>query len=170
MSRGGKSSDPVPVAVRAAGQKGLGLFALRDFAPREVILQWELGRVVHLDDLSTLDSVEREHLGELTATTCQVLPSPRCYANHACEANAISSDTMLRARRPIRSGEEITIDYRLNALDDWTLRCECAVSAEPHIVIGSFLALPPELQDEYLPYAPVFVRRAYHRHHGCQGR
>jgi hypothetical protein len=79
-----KPPDDQKVEVRAAGNKGLGLFSLRDFAPGELILQWDLGRVVHQDDLAVLTPFEQEHLGELTATTCQILLAPRCYANHAC--------------------------------------------------------------------------------------
>lgn len=72
---------------------------------------------------------ECNHLGELTADTCQVLPAPRCYLNHACAPNATSSSDTVRAWQAIQAGEEITIDQRLNALDDWEMRCACQPSS-----------------------------------------
>ena len=158
-----------PVEVRDAGPKGRGVFALRDFERGDVILQFERGRVVHANELATLTPWERKHLGELTADTGQVLPAPRCYLNHACAPNAISSSDTVRAWRDIRAGEEITIDYRLNALDDWEMRCACPGYNAPHVVIGNFFALPADLQRQYVPYAPPFVQQEYVRRYGTLG-
>jgi len=151
------------VEVREAGPKGRGVFALRDFGPGDIVLRFERGRVVHADELDSLTACEREHLGELTADTCQILPAPRRYVNHACAPNAISSDTELRAWRAICAGDEITIDYRLNALDDWEMTCACLGPDRLHVVVGSFFALPDEVQRAYLPHAPAFVRDEYRR-------
>jgi hypothetical protein len=151
------------VEVREAGAKGRGVFAARDFAPGELVLRFERGRVVRVEEVAALPAWEREHLGELTARTCQVLPAPRCYLNHACAPNALSDATAVRAWRAIRAGEEVTIDYRLNALDDWTLACACDAALGPHTVVGDFFSLAAELQERYLPYAPPFVQREYWR-------
>jgi hypothetical protein len=134
-----------------------------------VIIQFERRRVVHLDQLSTLTPRDREHLGELTADTCQVLPAPRCYLNHACVPNAISSSDTVRAWRDIQAGEEIAIDYRLNALDDWELCCACPAHPMPHVVIGDFFTLSANVQRQYVPYAPPFVQQEYARRHGIAG-
>jgi SET domain-containing protein len=46
----------------------------------------------------------------------RVLPEPRCYLNHACLPNAIGTERdAVMALREIAAGEEITVDYRLNA-------------------------------------------------------
>jgi SET domain-containing protein len=131
------------VVVGEAGGKGLGVFAARAFEPGELILRFQ-GRVVHRDDLAALTPWEREHLGELTAATYQVLPPPRCYLNHACRPNAVSSSQAVHAWRAITAGEEITIDYRLNAHDDgdvWEMQCLCDAHDAPHVVIGDFFTL-----------------------------
>ncbi len=117
------------VAVREAGEKGVGVFAARDFHTGETILRFH-GRVVHHDALMALTPWEREHLGELTADTYQILPAPRCYLNHSCMPNAVSTDNMVFALRAIAAGEEVTIDYRLNAHDDgdiWEMVCRWAL-------------------------------------------
>ncbi len=153
------------VVVGDAGPKGLGGFAARPIRRGAVILRFR-GRVVPRDELPSLTSWEGEHLGELTRDTYQVLPPPRCYLNHACDANAVSDAETVYARRDIAAGEEITIDYRVNAYDDggiWTMLCRCGALPEAHVVVGDFFALPTDLQAEYAPYAPAFLREEYHR-------
>ncbi|HEY8291174.1 MAG TPA: SET domain-containing protein, partial [Thermomicrobiales bacterium] len=144
------------------------IFALRDFHPGDCILRFQ-GRIVHRDALAALTPWEREHLSELSAETYQILPGPRCYLNHACLPNAYSTDSAVYAWRAIASGEEITIDYRLNAHDDgdvYEMVCRCATYPEPHLVIGDFFSLPDERQAAYLPYALAFIQKEYHRRHG----
>ena len=110
-------SNTDAVRVGDAGHKGRGVFATKPFRAGERILSFQ-GRVVHSEDLAGLTAWEREHLGELTAETYQVLPEPRCYLNHACAPNAVSTPDAVYAQRDIAVGEEITVDYRLNAHDD----------------------------------------------------
>ena len=155
--------DCQSVAVRAAGHKGQGLCALRHFRQGEPILRWSPGRVVQAAEIATLSPWEQDHLGELTPDTSQILPEPRCYANHACAPNAISTHDTLYAWRDIAAGEEITIDYRLNAYDRWEMICHCAAEAHPHTVIGDFFTLPAERQAAYLPFAPPFIQEEYRR-------
>jgi hypothetical protein len=155
-----------PVEVREAGHRGKGIFARRDFRRGAVILRWQQGRVVRHDEIPTLSEWEQDHLSELTPETDQILPAPRCYANHACAPNAISTGDTLFAWSDIRAGDEITIDYRLNAHDRWVTRCECAAFDEPHLVIGDFFSLPEHSQRAYLPYAPLFIQEEYHRRRG----
>jgi hypothetical protein len=65
------------------------------------------------------------------------------------------------AWKAIRAGEEITIDYRLNAFDSDSWECACGSANCIGTVVGSFFALPTDRQQPYLPYAPVFIRREY---------
>ncbi len=67
------------------------------------------------------------------------------------------------AWRTIAAGDEITIDYRLNAFDGDTWPCDCGSAACTGEVVGSFFALPPERQATYLRHAPAFIRREYLR-------
>lgn len=156
-----------PVVVGDAGRKGKGVFATRAFQQGDRVLAFR-GRVVYHDDLPALTPWEREHLGELTADTYQILPAPRCYLNHSCAPNAISTDDTVFAWRDISAGEEITIDYRLNAHDDgdvWEMVCDCEAHPEPHIVIGDFFTLRDEIQAQYAPHAPLFIQQEYERRH-----
>lgn len=156
-----------PIVVRDAGNKGLGVFAARAFRREDLILRFH-GRVVYRAALAELTPWEHEHLGELTADTYQILTAPRCYINHPCVPNAISTADAVYAWRDIAIGEEITIDYRLNAHDGgdvWEMLCQCEAEDAPHIVIGDFFTLPDDLQASYAPYAPPFIQHEYRRRH-----
>ena len=67
------------------------------------------------------------------------------------------------AWRDIRAGEEITIDYRLNAFGSERWSCDCGSASCTGEVVNSFFALSQERQRFYLPYAPDFIRREYRR-------
>lgn len=149
------------IEVRDAGAKGLGVFARRDFAPGEFIFRRRHGRIVHNDDILTLSGEDRRHLCELDRVRSAVLLPPGCYLNHSCEPNAMRSGVRVFAWRAIAAGDEVTIDYRLNAFDGSTWPCLCGAPSCIGTVRSSFFSLTPERQQAYLPYAPAFIRREY---------
>ncbi len=69
------------------------------------------------------------------------------------------------AWRSIAAGEEVTIDYRLNAFDGGSWPCDCGTRACTGTVVGSFFAMTAERQELLLPHAPSFIRREYNRRH-----
>jgi hypothetical protein len=153
------------VVVGDAGHKGKGVFATRAFGAGELIMRSQ-GRVVHRDDLAALTAWERGHLAELTGETYRVLEPPRAYLNHSCAPNARQAEDAVFAWRAIASGEEITVDYRLNAHDDggvWRMVCRCEAEPAPHVVVGDFFSLPDGVQARYAPFAPAFIQAEYRR-------
>jgi hypothetical protein len=153
------------VAVRVAGDKGLGVFALRAFAPGEFIFRRRHRRVIANRDIALLSADDRRHLCELDWQTSAVLLAPGCYLNHSCAPNAIRKGVNVYAWSDIGPGDEITIDYRLNAFDGERWECRCGSATCLGYVIGSFFALDEEHQHRYLPYAPKFIRDEYHQRH-----
>jgi hypothetical protein len=150
--------------VRDAPGKGKGVFAARPFAMGEAILGFESGPSVDREGLLRLSAWECEHLTEVGIGLWRVLPAPRCYLNHACDPNAVSTEASVTALRDIPVDGEITIDYRLNAYDDgdiWIMRCECDPARGPHDVSGDFFSLPESTQRRYLQWAPPFIRKMY---------
>src|SRR3954465_8243596 len=142
------------IAVKPAGTKGKGVFALRDFKKGEFIFRRRHGFTVRNEDIPALSEEDQIHLCELDRNTSAVLLPPGCYLNHSCDPNAMRSGVKVFAWRSIVAGDEITIDYRLNAFDDsdeW--RCECGSKSCSGVVVGSFFALPAETQWLYVPYA-----------------
>lgn len=153
------------VVVRAAGQKGQGVFALRDFRAGEFIFRRRHGRVVRNEEIDTLSADDQRHLCELDWGRSAVLLPPGCYLNHACDPNAMRSGVKVFAWKPIHQGDEITIDYRLNAFTDEQWDCVCGSSNCQGSITSSFFSLNEEQQAAYFPYAPTFIQREYRRLH-----
>jgi hypothetical protein len=154
------------VIVKAVGTKGQGVFALRDFTIGEFILRRRYGRIMHNQEIALLSQEEQRHLCELDWDTSAVLLPPGCYFNHACDPNAMRKGTHVFAWQPIRQGDEITIDYRLNAFTNERCECSCGSANCTGSFILSFFALSDDRQRMYLPYAPKFIRTEYRRRHG----
>jgi len=149
------------VKVRGAGEKGLGVYAKRDFARGEFIFRRRHGKVVSAAGIGGLSREEQMHLTELGRDRFAVVLPPGAYLNHACDPNAMRSGVRVFAWRDVRAGEEITIDYRLNAFDGDSWPCACGTTSCTGVVVGSFFALPEARQRAYLPYVPAFIRREY---------
>ena len=151
------------VAVRGAGRKGLGVFALRQFDKGEFIFRRRYGRIVANASIPSLTREEQRHLCELDYARSAVLLPPGCYLNHSCEPNAMRSGVKVFAWKRIRAGEEITIDYRLNAFGSGRSTCLCASPSCTGEIVGDFFSLSPKQQRDYLPFAPRFIRLEYRR-------
>jgi len=156
------------IIVKEAGGKGKGVFALRDFARGDFIFRRRHGQVVHNDEISRLSEEDQRHLCELDWEHSAVLLAPGCYLNHACDPNAMRSGTRVFAWQDIREGQEITIDYRLNAFSDDHWNCVCGSANCQGFVIGSFFALSEDRQRAYLSYAPKFIQHEYRRRAGTR--
>ena len=144
--------------MRDAGHKGLGVFALRPFRKGEFIFRRRHGRVVTNAEVRSLTREDRRHLCELDYTTSAVLLAPGCYLNHSCEPNAMRRGVTVFAWRRIGAGEEITIDYRLNAFGSSRSKCLCGSASCTGEIVGDFFSLSPKRQLEYLPFAPQFIQ------------
>jgi SET domain-containing protein len=151
------------VEVRDAGPKGKGVFARRPFRRGEFIFRRRHGRVVRRSQVPSLSADERRHLCELGFDTSAVLMPPGAFLNHSCDPSAMRSGVKVFAWRAIRRGEEITIDYRLNAFGGERSRCLCGGPSCTGEIVNSFFALNPSRQRRYLPYAPRFIRHEYRR-------
>jgi SET domain-containing protein len=149
------------IIVKEAGSKGKGVFARRDFSRGEFIFRRRHGQVVRNDAIGALSEEDQRHLCELDWERSAVLLAPGCYLNHACDPNAMRKGTHVFAWKDICQGEEITIDYRLNAFTGEHWDCACGSANCPGSVISSFFALSDDLQIVYLPYAPKFIQREY---------
>jgi hypothetical protein len=83
--------------------------------------------------------------------------------NHSCDPNAMRHGVNVFAWRRVAKGEEITVDYRLNAFDGDSWPCDCKSAGCTGEVVGSFFAMTPERQQLLLPHAPAFIRAEYRR-------
>lgn len=151
------------IVVKDAGRKGKGVFALRDFRKGEFIFRRRHGRIVTNSEIRSLSAEDWRHLCELDRERSAVLLAPGCYLNHSCDPNAMRSGVTVFAWRRIRRGDEITIDYRLNAFDGRRSKCLCGSTSCCGEIVSDFLSLDPDRQRSYLPYVPTFIRQEYRR-------
>ena len=151
------------VEVRDAGRKGKGVFARRGFRKGEFIFRRRHGRIVRNAEIPRLRAADRRHLCELDFERSAVLLPPGAFLNHSCDPNAMRSGVSVFAWRAIRRGDEITIDYRLNAFGGERSRCLCGGPSCSGVLVNSFFALDTARQRRYLRYAPAFIRREYRR-------
>lgn len=151
------------VEVRAAGVKGLGVFARRDFAEGEFVFRRRHLRVVAGRDLASLSEDDREHVCELGWDRFAVLAPPGRFLNHSCDPNAMRHGVVVFAWTDLAAGAEITIDYRLNAFDGTSWPCACGAPSCTGTVVGSYFAMDPARRALLLPHAPDFIRREHRR-------
>ncbi len=152
------------VEVREAEGKGSGVFALRSFRKGEFIFRRRHLTPISNSEIPALSKSDEMHLCEIDFETSAVILPPGCYLNHSCDPNAMRSGVKVFAWRDIQRGDEITIDYRLNAFDDeFTSPCACDSPSCTGNVTWSFFHLAEELQSSYLPFAPKFIRAEYRR-------
>ncbi len=149
--------------MKQAGRKGKGVFALRAFGKGEFIFRRRYGRVVSNAEARSLSRTDRRQMCELDYKTSAILLPPGCFLNHSCEPNAMRSGVKVFAWRNIRRGDEITVDYRLNAFGSARSTCLCGSASCSGEITGDFFSLPAVRQRRYLPYAPRFIQREYRR-------
>jgi hypothetical protein len=136
---------------------------MRAFGVGEFIFRRRHLRVVTGEQVDTLSAWERIHLCELGFDRFAVLAPPGCYLNHSCDPNAMRHGVKVFAWQPIAGGDEITIDYRLNAFDGTSSRCDCGSSNCTGVITGSFFEMEPARQSLLLPHAPKFIQREFRR-------
>src|SRR5437016_8936997 len=149
------------VVVRDAPPKGKGVVALRSVRKGEFIFRRRHGRVVSRRHEAQLSAEDGRHLTELDFDRSAVLLPPGCYLNHSCEPNAMRSGVKVFAWRRVRTGDEITIDYRLNAFGSQRWKCLCGTGSCSGEITGDFFSLHPKRQREYIRFAPRFIQREY---------
>jgi len=145
------------VAVRPSAIQGQGVFAVRAMDPWEVVLRLDDSRVV--DSSRPLRTEKGElaiHRDFLPDGTVVLMRPPESYINHSCEPNCFVYSAVrhrfLLSRRALAAGDEVLIDYALNAVsgDDW--QCQCGSSNCRGFHKCDFFALPPPLQLRNLPF------------------
>lgn len=152
------------VLVAASPIQGQGVFAIDAIDRGAVILGVDDSRVIdEVHPLRPEDGESSIHCDYLPDGTVTLMASPECYINHCCEPNSYiysaGRERFLLAMRAIGAGEEILMDYALNAVDGDEWECRCGVAHCRGYHTCDFFTLPPQLQREYLPYLdPWFAR------------
>ena len=152
------------IEARSSSTEGLGLFALRDFEPTEFIHRVEFEREVTSDFPLRTEGGERVDHCAYPEGKVFLVAFPYRHMNHSCDPNAYyayeGGEPIARARRAIRAGSEITVDYLINnpGGDSWP--CKCGSPRCRGETGASFFELPDLFRMEYEPLlAPWFRKR-----------
>ncbi|HEY4128289.1 MAG TPA: SET domain-containing protein-lysine N-methyltransferase [Gammaproteobacteria bacterium] len=123
------------VEIRSSGIDRLGVFALRSFKVREVVLRWDTSHRVPATQVAEHKGRPDLHLHPDHTGSFFVVQSPECYVNHSCAHNTEVKDFMDVAVRDIAEGEEITSNYEMDGAG-LSFACHCGVPG-CHGMIGA---------------------------------
>lgn len=83
---------------------------------------------------------------------------PENFINHSCQPNlGFIDDKTAVALVDIVPTTELTWDYSVLTVDNWTMRCECPWP-ECRKKIGNYRDLPPQLRERLKAITPPWVR------------
>lgn len=143
--------------VKGKSDMGFGIFATRDIAKDEIIIEFK-GPRIKIPDMTGIPREVWDHLLNVGVDEYVIAREPAVRTNHSCEPNAgIVRDVFLAAMRDIKKDEEITFDYSTITADNWTLECRCG-SPRCRKIIGNYADLPDELKKKYEKYTPDWIK------------
>jgi SET domain-containing protein len=163
-------SEPA-VVVRRSSIQGRGVFATRDIAKEDLIVEYLGQRITHekASDRYDDDSVRRHHTFLFSVDDELCIDGGRNgnearLINHSCEPNAYAEienrRIFIRALRAISAGEEVVYDYWYSTDPDYTMAdllrlypCRCGAAK-----CRGTLAAPPKKKKK--PRAKTSARKA----------
>jgi hypothetical protein len=152
------------VEVRRSVIEGCGLFALEDIATGEAIILLG-GRVLTDDEFNAL-RLEKYSSAAIDEGLNILLdaPNPAECGNHSCDANTWMHDEVTtETKRPIRAGEELTIDYATHSGNaGWSMRCNCGLSVCRGVITGDDWRRP-DVQERYCEHFSPFLNARIER-------
>lgn len=138
----------------AKARNGRGLFANKDIARGEKVLQFE-GKIINWVQAKVLG--HENHVVPVGLDKYVDVSEPESLINHSCHANTGFFDNKtLFALRDIKKGDELTFDYSLVTVDGWTMDCNCG-SKNCRRLVGNFKDLHKSLRDNYKEHTPKWV-------------
>jgi hypothetical protein len=145
------------LAVGPSGIEGTGFFAVEALSRGTVLLQLDDSRVLDSDHpLRPEDGESARHRDFLPDGTVVLMQDPEKYVNHSCDPNcyvySAGRKRYLLTRRAVGAGEELLIDYALNAVGGEYWECHCGAAQCRGYHECDFFALSEQIQREYLPY------------------
>ena len=139
------------IEVKLSPKHGKGVFASHEIKKGDIILSWDLSIKLTPKEARKLSADEREHTNYIGNGVYVLMQPPEAFVNHSCEPNTFVKNHADVALRDIRKGEEITTDYSINGVDDWTMECHCGKPSCRKIIVGDFRKLPAEIQKKKIP-------------------
>ena len=99
------------VEVRPSPIHGMGVFARSAFEPGEIVLRWDISRLITKEECALLSERERLYTHPFDEERMIVIQPPERFVNHSCNNNTVVRNFCDVAIQSIAPGEEITSDY-----------------------------------------------------------
>jgi hypothetical protein len=147
------------VEVRPSPGRGRGVFARRAFGPGELVFR-RRHQPLTPAEARDLSPDRRDHVCLVGPDRLALVTPPGCYLNHSCAPTAVRHGVAVLALEPIAAGDEVTLDYRLTALDGPAWACRCGAPTCTGVVAGGVATLPPEVRERMRPHIPAWLRAA----------
>ena len=113
------------IEIKASSIEGVGVFARREFKTGEIVLRWDVSRVIDKEEAASLSETEKRYTHPCGGRVLVVQP-PERYVNHSCDNNTEVRNFCDVAIRDIVPGEEITGNY---STDGGGLAFDCRCQA-----------------------------------------
>lgn len=145
------------IIVKESSIHGKGIFANEKIRNGDIILQFDDSRIIDEKNPLNPEHGEHEHHCDyLAGGKIILLKSPERYINHSCTPNTyikwIEGKRYLLARRNLKQGEEICVDYCIDSSGGVDLTCNCSSKDCRKEVYTDFFRLPLGKQIEYFEY------------------
>jgi len=98
------------VIVNKSKIDGNGVFANRDFKKGEMVVEWDILRMLTKEEFKKLPKGEKKYCSMVDGMYV-LIASPARFVNHSCNANTFAENKRDIALRDIKKGEEITGNY-----------------------------------------------------------
>lgn len=103
---------------------GKGIFAKRDFKQGDVINIWS-GKILSKKEFEALSEDEKIFCSKYSDNEWMLFDEPDKYFNHSCNPNTVPGDHCEIAKRDIKNGEELTVDYDAEEAAGEPFTCKC---------------------------------------------
>lgn len=126
----------IETEVRKSKIHGSGVFALRDFKPGEIVIEWDTSNTLTDAEYERLPADQHAYVVRLNGEWLYML-APARFVNHSCDSNTVPLRGNDVAVRDIEAGEEITTDYRSVMPLGERMDCRCGASSCQGFMVGS---------------------------------
>lgn len=110
--------------VKTSKIHGKGVFACRDFKKGEIVVKWDVTRLLTIEEFEKLPESKKKYVEHFNGKHI-LMQGPARYVNQSCNANTHAENFCDVASREIKKGEEITADYSKTMEKNSSMKCNC---------------------------------------------
>ena len=143
--------------IKKSKHEGYGFFSTRSYKSGEKMTVWEGVKIKDIDRRLSHRAIQYSQHKFLEPKRYSL----GYYLNHSCEPNAYVDGISLFSRKPLKPGDEITVDYSLfTNYPTWDMKCLCG-SKNCRGLIVPYSKLPQILKKKYRKWTSKYLKNQY---------